>query len=616
MPDVTGTTLGQPPAWAEWRPALCDAIPWFRAQQGGMYRHGGICLGFLIDADGGDRSYVDEETVITRVGGGHCRDSQGNLVATKDQDDAGFLKSLINSMNLKVAVGLVIGSGCEALLGRKLPHRYNVMAYFRVADYWHEKVNGKTVAKVRFEKLDLSEKSWWAAEDSPPPVPVHQRDFTRRPQIFQCQQCLKPSKRVYNECWICLNPGCPHFWDRGPIAIPDDLTFHPDFLSCRLQPDPEIEPQHSLVPNLLATFDEGDTESSFLRIAWKGIVCPLCLKCIQRKYWRGWKCADNPNRDIKDCPFEHIVEIRPISLRAVIDDFGLGTIKRAISFEERYDKPALIDDRLFQPYRIFVYDLPGFGSITHLVSNININSRPGGPNDLFRQLQTLDLGLRRYPLGQSVVAGMLTAQFVGTPYKYIVSVDSRAFSDAPDEIMRILGRLTWATERVVGLTGDQVLLPNELLAMGYLDGMKISYHDDGEESLGPTIASLSLGAKADMKFRMKAKYYHGYTKSKNNLLADDPVLPNCHNEEHRRSLKADFEAGKIDQEKYNEERRKLPISKSREASAMIKLELNHGDIVVMHGENLQKYYEPEYIDDKDRHKGIFRLTPEQIYDGQ
>lgn len=40
--------------------------------------------------------------------------------------------------------------------------------------------------------------------------------------------------------------------------------------------------------------------------------------------------------------------------------------------------------------------------------------------------------------------------------------------------MRILGRLTWATERVVGLTGDQVLLPNELLAMGYLDGMKIS----------------------------------------------------------------------------------------------------------------------------------------------
>lgn len=94
-----------------------------------------------------------------------------------------------------------------------------------------------------------------------------------------------------------------------------------------------------------------------------------------------------------------------------------------------------------------------------------------------------------------------------------------------------------------------------------------------------------------MKFRMKAKYYHGYTKSKNNLLADDPVLPNCHNEERRRSLKADFEAGKIDQERYNEERKKLPISKSREAPAMIKLELNHGDIVVMHGENLQKYYE-------------------------
>lgn len=29
-----------------------------------------------------------------------------------------------------------------------------------------------------------------------------------------------------------------------------------------------------------------------------------------------------------------------------------------------------------------------------------------------------------------------------------------------------------------------------------------------------------------------------------------------------------------------------------------------------------RYIKPEYIDDKDRHKGIFRLTPEQIYDGQ
>ncbi|GKZ42622.1 hypothetical protein AbraIFM66951_002313 [Aspergillus brasiliensis] len=58
---------GHPPAWAESRPELCDALPWFRSVQGGVYHNGNICWGFLIDADCGIRSYLDDEVVITRV---------------------------------------------------------------------------------------------------------------------------------------------------------------------------------------------------------------------------------------------------------------------------------------------------------------------------------------------------------------------------------------------------------------------------------------------------------------------------------------------------------------------------------------------------------------------
>lgn len=58
------------------------------------------------------------------------------------------------------------------------------------------------------------------------------------------------------------------------------------------------------------------------------------------------------------------------------------------------------------------------------------------------------------------------------PYKYVVSVDSKSFNEAPDEILRALGRLSWATEKAV--PPDECFHPpNELLALGYFEDMKI-----------------------------------------------------------------------------------------------------------------------------------------------
>lgn len=59
------------------------------------------------------------------------------------------------------------------------------------------------------------------------------------------------------------------------------------------------------------------------------------------------------------------------------------------------------------------------------------------------------------------------------PYKYVVSVDSKGFNEAPDEILCALGRLSWATEKTVVDTGDKFLPPNELLMLGYFEDMKI-----------------------------------------------------------------------------------------------------------------------------------------------
>lgn len=329
------------------------------------------------------------------------------------------------------------------LLGRQIPHRYNVMAFFRITDIWFEKIGSKVGAKVRFEKLDLAEKSWWAARDSPMPLPAAERDFALQPQIMKCPQCMSTSPRVYDEGWMCLTPSCKNFWTIDGRPPPSTLSLHSDFLTYRSPPDPNLIPHHSLVPDLLATISENDADTSTSRISWKGIVCPLCRKCISRRFWRGWKCTDDieasPDRSGIDCPFERMVDMRPISLRSVVNDFELAPIKRALFFDPKF-APPMIDDETCSPYRKLTYNIAGAGSITHFVANKSINARRNGPNDLFARLQIADLGLRRYPLQQSVgqwaflhsigenlltglpppVAGTLTAHFAVNYVRYLI----------------------------------------------------------------------------------------------------------------------------------------------------------------------------------------------------
>ncbi|GAB1207080.1 hypothetical protein APSETT445_005787 [Aspergillus pseudonomiae] len=138
-----------------------------------------------------------------------------------------------------------------------------------------------------------------------------------------------------------------------------------------------------------------------------------------------------------------------------------------------------------------------------------------------------------------------------------------------------------------------------------------------------------------MQIRMKSKYYKGQS-SRNVLLENDPVLPGCLFQPQRQAWKTEFEDGVITQAKYDKRRNEF-FKRNRtrgEAKPCIKLDLHHGDMVVMHGENLQRYYEHEvvpdnklrfaltarhikadHVDPKDIHKGDITLAGHQIYNG-
>lgn len=76
----------------------------------------------------------------------------------------------------------------------------------------------------------------------------------------------------------------------------------------------------------------------------------------------------------------------------------------------------------------------------------------------------------------------------------------------------------------------------------------MSYHDDGEQGLGPIVASLSLGADATMSFRLKQPKKTRKGAQKDEMEAKDK-----------------------------------PSTKP-----LIKLQLRHGDVTIMEGRGVQK----------------------------
>lgn len=98
-----------------------------------------------------------------------------------------------------------------------------------------------------------------------------------------------------------------------------------------------------------------------------------------------------------------------------------------------------------------------------------------------------------------------------------------------------------------------------------------------------------------MSIRMKDKYYNGCSAARK-LVVDDPILAGCSKYEEKKALLQELQSGKIDHAEYDKRRAALVSSvKRRECPPMCVMELNHGDLVVMHGALLQKYFEVSFV---------------------
>ncbi|KAF2159366.1 hypothetical protein M409DRAFT_30116 [Zasmidium cellare ATCC 36951] len=190
----------------------------------------------------------------------------------------------------------------------------------------------------------------------------------------------------------------------------------------------------------------------------------------------------------------------------------------------------------------------------------------------------------------------------GMPYKFVASGASLPFTSAPWPVRAVRADLNWASQNF--LSSEDHVEFNEELIFAYLQGQKIEYHDDGEEGLGPRIATMSLGGKAKMMLRMKQKHFTGC--SKTGILTPDRPLPGGykHSEFYEKRLAAwnEIEALKdTNRSLYDKRRKALPqelglySNKSKLAPDAVTVTLNHGDIVLMEGYEIQQFLEHKVV---------------------
>ncbi|KAH4176862.1 hypothetical protein HBH43_044800 [Parastagonospora nodorum] len=619
---------GNPEVWAAGRQELCETLHYYRSYQSGCYANGGFARGFMFDKIAHARDYIDNDVVISRAGGGLVKDTDsGQMKSGKDQADQGpvvtALKNCITHCN---PVVLITGADNPHMPSQP-PHQYCVLDYFKPTHIWVEKSNNNKIVRYRFEKLNTEKKSWWSPENEDSQVELGSLD----PPIQEtCDSCCELSMQVYLNGWMCLQPNCSAFWHiiqesgSGSYKIsrePDEaeLIYDPRFLK---QKTPWLNDnmEYSLKFDRPEISDYALPGESTSQSFSSGIVCPDCGRCNSRIAWTGWECS-TPNCNYK---LKHPHSL--ISAKSLHEAFW--PLSASYTHSRDFSSPLLdVSISLAHGYRINRYQIPGLdGFITHMVANKIVVEEDGGPSTMFEELQKTDIGLRRRIMPNGQLKGDTYCRHFnvnyGMPYKFIAATDSRPFEGAARPINATRSRLIWATKLLAAQeTARQRIAPNstnyhalfaqqtekimqepthplefnEVLALGYFESQKINYHDDGEFGLGPTIATLSLGAPGTMRIRMKARHYHGVS-SAAGLYDEAPPIPGCSQYEARLALQPELDALKLSDPKayrvrLKEMPKQLALKHSGNAKDVLKMELGHGDIVVMHGADVQKYYE-------------------------
>ena len=370
----------------------------------------------------------------------------------------------------------------------------------------------------------------------------------------------------------------------------ESLNLNPDFLEERTDHSAASKPSCPLVP-ALDTIYSAHPLDAYNRS--RGIQCPKCKGCCSRIHWTHWACETD------GCGFTHRVNYTTVPHTAFIDRLQHEAVGHALPTGECSHPVQRQSSTCSGHYRTTIFSFGADCFVAHVQGNVYANSAARGPNSIFASLQEAeDIPLERRAMNTGKMGRMLTNHFAanyGMPYKYAAKsgTPSGAFSTAPDPVVAALGRLNWAAKKVVPDGSFQK--PNEMLVIGYMTDNGMNWHNDGEDGLGKTIVSLSLGGEATMSFRMKAEHHTPKALLPKNIARYDPRRKVAVGSKHwaeRVALNDSY--GNVADDEWQAAKEEV-FSDYKDAKAkssqVLSIVLKHGDYLIQHGSDIQKYYE-------------------------
>lgn len=391
----------KPPICSLTRMALCETLPYYRAFQSGEYSTDFITYGCLLADNAFIRDFMDGSVTISRAGGGMSQNAKKEMVQTKDQDANKIGRALKTNMERHIPV-VHLTTKNNPFLPSKAPHEYCVLGHYKptrvwVEKQWSDKKHVKCV-RYRFEKLSSGgEPIWWLPKGTEELAP---RGSLPPPMNRACGWCSQASDQIYLQGWMCLNDTCKAHWklvtDTGALRDPHepDLVYDPRFLKQKTNAWPNEDHVFDLMPYDAHMSEDTPAHSLYNVHAWKGIVCPKCTCCIPRLAWEGWKCKT------PGCGYQRIAPRKVIPATSLREIYHC--IKDSYTFPrdkipEQMRQNVIVAAPVYAyNYTIVTYRFRGVdGFITHLIPNETVLCHPGGPDDMFAELQSTDIGLER-----------------------------------------------------------------------------------------------------------------------------------------------------------------------------------------------------------------------------
>lgn len=201
------------------------------------------------------------------------------------------------------------------------------------------------------------------------------------------------------EHWVCTNTFCARFWQTSDgEGAEESLTYNPVWLQERsVWGSDEIpwdtNPSEGANNNLETKFQN---VASIPTVNFNlGRVCPQCGGCVAKESWAEYCC------DAEGCTWVEKLPTAIIPASVVVDQRTLFD-GRAIGFNPPKCNEIGYERSTFGLWAVHKYSFGPDDWVYHLQSNKTINAAPGGPDEMFMQLQRDEQDMMRPKMTNAV----------------------------------------------------------------------------------------------------------------------------------------------------------------------------------------------------------------------